>query len=374
MLLVLLAALLSVIGGLSATDSSGDDGESCKLSLHAIDMSRTDNKAIQEELLYQLEHVGFLYLTNIPRFDQAKYLRACEALHAFPTELKEQMYLTKDNPNNTNMYRGYHPFIPNDESFKEFFDFGAPMSRVPPEERHFPLYEDTPFPPNPEHQWIRREFEHTHKVLVDIAHFVVHHLAEGLGKPADFFDSWNFEALATLRCIHYKPRATDPSSSNSLNAEAVKLTTPAHADSGFLTFLSTFDYPGLQVLADGEFKSVNVVENSIVVNLGETFSRMTGYRLKATHHRVLDIGTERYSSPLFLDPKYGARIPRVSTDLMDSKRLRVEDDKREDDFLFGDWLIKRMMLLYGEWRDFKVPPKRRRGIDKVPVESLDLGY
>lgn len=76
-----------------------------------------------------------------------------------------------------------------------------------------------------------------------------------------------------------------------------------------MTLLTTFGFPGLQVKIDGEFKSIKPEPNCIVVNLGETFERITNFKMKATLHRVLDIGVIRYSSPFFVDPKYTATIP-----------------------------------------------------------------
>ena len=61
---------------------------------------------------------------------------------------------------------------------------------------------------------------------------------------------------------------------------------------------------------DGVFKSIKPVKNTLVVNLGEILSRISNFKLKATKHRVLDIGIERFSSPFFLEPKYSALIPR----------------------------------------------------------------
>jgi len=51
------------------------------------------------------------------------------------------------------------------------------------------------------------------------------------------------------------------------------------------------------------------VPNTLVVNLGEMLAKMTGNQLKATKHRVLDIGVERYSCPFFFEPFYLAMIP-----------------------------------------------------------------
>ena len=95
-----------------------------------------------------------------------------------------------------------------------------------------------------------------------------------------------------------------------LTTEELKFTTPIHTDSGFLTLLSTFNYHGLQVdIGNGVYKSVRPVPNTLVINLGDMLSRITNYKLKATKHRVLDIGVERFSSPFFFEPNYSAKIP-----------------------------------------------------------------
>ena len=58
------------------------------------------------------------------------------------------------------------------------------------------------------------------------------------------------------------------------------------------------------------------------MNIGETLSKISGYKIKATRHRVLDIGVERYSSPFFMEPKHSARI---GEGILDSKRKQCED-------------------------------------------------
>ena len=100
---------------------------------------------------------------------------------------------------------------------------------------------------------------------------------------------------------------------------------------------------------DGEFKSVRPVYNQLVVNLGDTFSRITDFALKATKHRVLDIGIERFSSPFFLEPKHSARIPR--------NMLAPEED---EPIIFGEWLVEKLQT-YVEWQGMNIPPKSKRG-------------
>lgn len=114
-----------------------------------------------------------------------------------------------------------------------------------------------------------------HKLGIDI----MSHIAEGLGKPADYFDSWfRNDTCSTLRIIHYLPRSSHLVDQERLSAEELKFTTPIHTDSGFLTLLSTFNYHGLQVdIGDGVYKSVRPVAKTLVINLGDMLSRITNY-------------------------------------------------------------------------------------------------
>ena len=72
--------------------------------------------------------------------------------------------------------------------------------------------------------------------------------------------------------------------SDQLNATEVKMVTPPHCDSGLITLLATFGYPGLQVKINDEYRYVKPLPNHIVVNLGLTFERITNFTLKATSH------------------------------------------------------------------------------------------
>ena len=94
----------------------------------------------------------------------------------------------------------------------------------------------------------------------DVAMKLVKCFAIGLGKDESYFDSWfQDECSSVFRAIHYEPREgnfNEQKEEIHLSAEHFKLVTPEHTDSGFITLLSTFMYPGLQVLIDGEYKSI----------------------------------------------------------------------------------------------------------------------
>jgi len=99
--------------------------------------------------------------------------------------------------------------------------------------------------------------------------------AVGLGKQADYFDKWfKDECSSTFRAIHYKSREEEMFSDGK---QEFQLVTPEHADSGFITLLSTFMFPGLEVLIDGEYKPIKPAKDAIIVNIGNMLEKITNY-------------------------------------------------------------------------------------------------
>ena len=98
------------------------------------------------------------------------------------------------------------------------------------------------------------------------------------------------------------------------------------------------------MLIDGEYRSIKPLKNGIVVNFGDIFERITNYKVKATSHRVVDIGVERYSSPFFVEPKYSAVIP--------ANLLVPEEQEKEKPIIYGPWLIRAISRKYIEWQGF----------------------
>jgi isopenicillin N synthase-like dioxygenase len=313
-----------------------------KYELESIDMNLSEEEII-EKLMNQLTSIGFIYIKNVEGFDEEEMLSACKAFHGIPEKEKKKLLWKNHNPNNINIYRGLSPFIDNDESHKELFDMGLPNSNISEEEKKYLLYEETPFPEGNSFydglkKYYREQFNHRLELGLKLASYI----AIGLGKNRDYFKPLFEESLSTFRTIYYKPRSKSSVTQDLLSDESLKLTTPLHSDSGFITILSTFSFPGLQVLYQGEYISIKPEKNSFVVNLGDMLSRITNYKLKSTKHRVLDIGIERYSNPFFLDPKYSAKIPS-----------NIFDDENKEYITYGDWLIDKMTSTYGEWKNFK---------------------
>ena len=90
------------------------------------------------------------------------------------------------------------------------FDVGGDLNLLSDEALPMPLYEDTPFPPQEEYQWIltclKRHYNKMHELSLKLCEF----MAIGLGKDRYFFHEWwQNDSLSTQRIIHYMPRDSD---------------------------------------------------------------------------------------------------------------------------------------------------------------------
>lgn len=121
-------------------------------------------------------------------------------------------------------------------------------------------------------------------------------LAVFLKKPPDYFTSYSRNSISTLRFLHY-PAITPPSPQQ-------ELCCTTHTDSGILTLLHQDSTGGLELLtADGEWIGAPYIPDSVVVNVGDLMTKVSGGRFKATYHRVRSSpGKGRYSVPFFFEP------------------------------------------------------------------------
>ena len=108
---------------------------------------------------------------------------------------------------------------------------------------------------------------------------------------------------------------------------------PAHTDSGFVTLLAQDAVSGLQARSlDGRWIDVPPLEGTMVVNFGQVLEQWSAGRIRATEHRVLGKGVERYSIPFFYEARADATIAP----------LPIDPPDRFVPFEYGDFLWKRM--------------------------------
>ena len=88
----------------------------------------------REAIMNELKTIGFFVITNVPGHDEEKLLYWGKWLCSLSKEEKDRMTKKYWNPNNSNIYRGFAPFINNDPSHVEIFDMGLDFDKVSPEE------------------------------------------------------------------------------------------------------------------------------------------------------------------------------------------------------------------------------------------------
>jgi isopenicillin N synthase-like dioxygenase len=149
---------------------------------------------------------------------------------------------------------------------------------------------------------------------------VLRALAAALGQPETYFDRWfDDEANLHVKVVRYPAREHVDS------AQGVG----AHKDYGWLTLLLQDELGGLQVEAlDGTWIDACPVPGAFVVNIGELLEVATQGYLRATRHRVVSpAGRERFSIPVFLDPRLDAVVePLQLPPELAAEARGVEDD------------------------------------------------
>ena len=120
-------------------------------------------------------------------------------------------------------------------------------------------------------------------------------IAADLGLPPGFFADKLDRPMATLRLLHYPPRAA--TSHDSVGAGE-------HTDYGSITLLLTDDAGGLDVRRrDGSWVEAPPIPGAFVCNIGDSLMRWTNDIYVSTPHRVKNPpGRDRYSVAFFLDP------------------------------------------------------------------------
>ena len=145
-------------------------------------------------------------------------------------------------------------------------------------------------------------------------------LAAALGQPDDYFDGWfDDEANVHVKVIRYPAREQVDSGQG----------VGAHKDYGWLTLLLQDELGGLQVEAlDGSWIDARPLPGAFVVNIGELLEVATQGYLRATRHRVVSpTGRERFSIPVFLDPRLDAVVEPLPLPADLAAQARgVEDD------------------------------------------------
>lgn len=159
-------------------------------------------------------------------------------------------------------------------------------------------------------------------------------IAADLGLPPSYFANKFDRPMATLRLLHYPPRAADQGDQPGAGE---------HTDYGSLTVLLNDDAGGLEVRRrDGKWIEAPPISGAFVCNIGDCLMRWSNDTYLSTPHRVTSPpGRDRYSVAFFFDPNPDALVeclPGCSAPGQPAKYAPI---------LAADYLRQRLVATYG---------------------------
>lgn len=258
-----------------------------------------DRMQVAQALDQACKEVGFLYLRG-DQFQPALFAQLCDiAEHYFAQDdaLKMQNYIGKSVNHSGYVPIGEEQFSSNSYDLKESYDVNYDYQGSA---LNYPLLGPTQWPDDPA---FKRHVSQYYQHLKAIGHQLFRSFALALDQKEDFFDVHIQHAPSQLRLIHYpfNPQATD--------AEGIG----AHTDYECFTLLLP-TAPGLQVLTkQGEWIDIPLLENTLVMNIGDMMEILSNGKYLATKHRVKKVQQERYSFPLFFSCDYDYVIQPINT-------------------------------------------------------------
>jgi isopenicillin N synthase-like dioxygenase len=297
------------------------------------------------EIYHAAREVGFLRVRGAPFQQELSPARRKSLLRIFDLSESERRRLWKKNfaSENPNLYRGFFPLHSGPTRCREGFEIGPdvirPLSFADPDDL---LWEPSVFPaPNRLPDWHSHAADYYSSIEI-IGERILASLSRGLGIDEEIFAEAFRDGISTLRLLHYPALASEPGHESAADANRIapvdrvqigdrsfEVVTAAHLDTGLLTLVAGCGVPGLQAETDsGEWVDVDIPEDGFAVNFGGLLSRWTGSCVRATMHRVLSLGGERFSIPFFFEPRPETVIAP----------LPIPGADAFEPFLFGDHL------------------------------------
>jgi isopenicillin N synthase-like dioxygenase len=275
-------------------------------------------QATADEIGRACEQVGFFYVANhgIPQELIARTYELSRRFHYSPWELREQVHIrhspgtrgwvpvtSEDDDGDPELYRLVEPNPDHDYLTHPRLHAAFDLSREIPQDDPDFVAGNLMIVPNQWPDWIpefRDQVMEYYDAVTAVGMQLFRAFAMRLGLPLDFFEKLTTKAPSQLRLLHYPP--------NDLPMDNKNLGIGAHSDFECFTILHQ-QAPGLQVMnAADEWVAAPPLDGTFIVNVGDLLEGWTNGRFKATQHRVVNTGKERFSMPLFFAVDYDTVI------------------------------------------------------------------
>jgi isopenicillin N synthase-like dioxygenase len=209
-----------------------------------------------------------------------------------------------------------------------------------------PLRAATPLPPEEKLPGWRAVVRDYYRAMERIGAALIAGIARGLGLPEAEMLPVFAQGISTLRLMRYPLRpasalAAIPADRLYIDHEGARrlVILDTHADFGILALVAQDGIGGLQIRTnEGGWVDVAPEEGTLAVTFGRLLERWTGGRIRATRHRVLSTGSERFSLPFFYEPAAAAEIAP----------LPLPGGENLAPFRFGDYVWANSKIFTGQ--------------------------
>lgn len=292
-------------------------------------------EAAARKIAEACETVGFFYIKNhgVPEALIERAYTHSRAFHCSDEALKRQVHVSRspgsrgwvplsDEDGDPNPYY-VHPPEPGKldhytrPRLHETFDLAIEIADDDPDF----LAGNVMLVPNQWPEWIpqfREDIITYYNAVQGVGANLFRAFAFGLGLPDDYFVKLTTKTPSQLRLLHYPPNEQPMDDSH--------FGIRAHSDFECFTVLHQ-NAPGLQVMnAADEWVAAPPIEGTFIVNIGDMLEGWTNGRFKATQHRVVNTGKDRYSMPLFFAVDYHTEIeplPQFVSEANPSKYSKI---------------------------------------------------
>ena len=246
---------------------------------------REDRLLVARRLDRACAEAGFLYIKGA-QLDDAPFHRLvarAKAYFALDPDIKMKSYIGNSENHSGYVPVGEEQLGAGERDLKEAFDVNCDYRR---REGRRPLLGPNQWPEMP---GFREDVRAYYRHVTAIGHQLFRAFALALGLDEGHFDAYLRYPPSQLRLIHYPfdPAAEDRPGIGS------------HTDYECFTLLFA-TAPGLQIVdKQGQWIDVPLVEDTMILNIGDMMEILSNGRYVATRHRVKTVREERYSFALF---------------------------------------------------------------------------
>jgi isopenicillin N synthase-like dioxygenase len=286
-------------------------------AIPVIDIARllhgdeAERLAVARRMGAAAQNIGFFYITNhgIPAALIEAVYAGAKDFFALPADQKAEIAIEKSACHRGYFRTGGENLDPEKQphgDLKEGIKIGRDLPPTHPRViAGVPLHGPNLWPSGLP-GW-RETMQAYYQAMEGLGRQMMQGFALALDLPADFFEPFLGEPMATLGPLHYPPQSG--------RITEAQIGAGAHTDYGCLTMLAQDSAGGLQVRAkDGTWIAAPPVQNSFVVNIGDMLERWSNGVFTSTLHRVVNIsGQQRFSLPFFFDPDFDAEVACLPT-------------------------------------------------------------